>query len=584
MAEEGTERRLAAIMSADVAGYSRLMGKDEAGTLSALKALRKDVFAPQVTAHKGRVVKLMGDGALVEFPSIVNAVNCAIAVQRALADRATDEAIRLRIGINLGDIIIEGSDIYGDGVNVAARIQEVAEPGGVALSAVAHDQVAGKVEAAFEDAGEHELKNIDKPVRVYRWTDAAADPLPTTAGAGDALPLPDKPSIAVLPFDNMSGDPEQEYFSDGITEDIISTLSKIPGLSVIARNSTFAYKGKPISVKTLAAELGVRFVLEGSVRRSGDRMRITAQLIDADDDSHIWAERYDRNVEDIFEVQDDITRRIAVAMQAELVMGDYAQSWQSGSRNFEAWQYKARGIHEYLKFTKEGMLKAKELLEKAIALEPDDEITMAELGHCYDQLASANWIRDSEAALATAQEWGERILAANPDSTYGYGLLASVQRSRGQFDEAVATADRALELAPNLSGSHAFMAATLIAADRPSEALKHIETAIRLNPNYPNWFGTARVQAYRMTGRQDHALEAAMELAQRHPEYLRGLALQAAVCAENDLTAKAQQAIQAVLKLNPDFTIAEFLGQFKLKNASRQDDLAAALRKAGLPD
>ena len=309
MAEERTERRLAAIMSADVAGYSRLMGTDEAGTLSALKALRKDVFAPQVTAHKGRVVKLMGVGALVEFPSVVDAVDCAIAVQRALAD----ESIKLRIGINLGDIIIEGSDIYGDGVNVAARIQEVAAPGGVALSAVAHDQVAGKVEAAFEDAGEHELKNIDKPVRVYRWTDADANPMSSTLGAGEALPLPDKPSIAVLPFTNMSGDAEQEYFSDGIAEDIITALSRMPWFFVIARNSSFTFKGRAVDVKMVARELGVRYVLEGSVRKAGQQVRITGQLVDAITGNHVWADRYDRDLTDIFAVQDEVTEAIVGA-------------------------------------------------------------------------------------------------------------------------------------------------------------------------------------------------------------------------------------------------------------------------------
>ena len=305
MAREDNDRRLAAIMSADVAGYSRLMGSDESGTLAALKALRRDVFAPQVAAHKGRVVKLMGDGALVEFPSIVKAVDCAIAVQRALAERATDEAIRLRIGINLGDIIIEGSDIYGDGVNLAARIQEAAEPGGVALSGPAHDQITGKVEAAFTDGGEQEFKNIAKPMRVWHWSDGAtAAPSPS-----EALSLPDKPSIAVLPFDNMSGDPEQEYFSDGITEDIITELSAFRSIFVIARNSSFVYKGRAEDIKRIDQDLGVRYVLEGSVRKSVGRVRITAQLIEAATGNHLWAQRYDRDLADVFELQDELSIR-----------------------------------------------------------------------------------------------------------------------------------------------------------------------------------------------------------------------------------------------------------------------------------
>ncbi len=582
------QRRLAAILAADVVGFSRLMGADEAGTLERLKALRKDLFAPKIAAHNGRIVKLMGDGALVEFASVVDAVQCAVALQRALAGRGdetpVERRIDLRIGINLGDVIIEGSDIYGDGVNVAARLQEIAAPGGVALSATAYEHAEAKIDIGFEDGGEHELKNIAKPVRVYHWPEGGAARRPAKAGTKDTPALSDKPSIAVLPFTNMSGDAEQEYFADGITEDIITTLSKFPGLAVIARNSTFAYKGKSVSVKDVAAELGVQFVLEGSVRRGGDRMRITAQLIDAADASHLWAERYDRKVEDIFEVQDEITRHIVVALQAELVMGDYAQLWQGGSKNFEAWQLTARAMHEFLKFTKEGMLKSRELNEKALELEPDDEIIMASVGHCNDQLASSNWVPDPEAAFAKAQEMGERILAANPDSAPGHVLLASIQRSRRQFDDAVVNSARALELAPNDSINQAFLAATLIAADRPGEAVEHIESAIRLNPTYPNWFGHARVQAYRMTGRLDRALEAAVELVQRHPDYLSGLVLRTAVCAESDMAAEAQRAAQAVLERNPEFTISDYLSRVHYKNPSRNEDLAAALRKAGLPE
>ncbi len=284
MAEERTERRLAAIMSADVAGYSRLMGKDETGTLSALKALRKELFAPKVTTHHGRIVKLMGDGALVEFSSVVDAVECAVAVQQGMAERNADtpegKRIAFRIGVNMGDIIIEGNDLYGDGVNVAARMQELAAPGGVTLSATAHEHAMAKVDVGFRDGGEHELKNIAKPVRIYHWSDDAS----RQAGIADkesSLPLPDKPSIAVLPFVNMSGDPEQEYFSDGITEDIITELSRFRSLFVIARNSSFAFKGQSLDVKELSKKLGVRYLVEGSVRRAGNRVRVTAQLIDA---------------------------------------------------------------------------------------------------------------------------------------------------------------------------------------------------------------------------------------------------------------------------------------------------------------
>ena len=311
-------RRLAAILSADVAGYSRLMGDDEAGILAALKAHRAAVVDPEIAAHNGRIVKLMGDGALVEFASVVDAVECAVAVQQGMAKRNADvpdgKRIAFRIGVNLGDIIVEGDDIYGDGVNVAARIQEIAEPGGVALSSIAHDQIAGKVEAAFKDAGEHDLKNIAKPVRVFHWADGSDAPAVEAA----PLALPDKPSIAVLPFVNMSPDADQEFFSDGISEDIITALSKFRSLFVIARNSSFSFKGQSIEVKDIGHKLGVRYVVEGSVRRAGNRVRITAQLIDAVADTHLWAERYDRDLDDIFAVQDEVTHAIVTAIEPTL--------------------------------------------------------------------------------------------------------------------------------------------------------------------------------------------------------------------------------------------------------------------------
>ena len=296
MAGDGVERRLAAILSADVVGYSRLMGEDDAGTLAAVKALRKELFAPTVAGHHGRIVKLMGDGALVEFPSVVDAVECAVAVQQAMAERNAgvpdDKCIALRIGVNLGDIIIEGNDIYGDGVNVAARLQELAAPGGIALSATAHEHAIAKIDIGFRDGGEHDLKNITKPVRIYHWSDDA-DRQPGIVDTKDTLPLPDKPSIAVLPFTNMSGDPEQEYFSDGITEDIITELSRFRSLFVIARNSSFTFKGQAVDVAEVGRKLGVKYVVEGSVRRAGNRVRVTAQLLEASTGNHLWAERYE---------------------------------------------------------------------------------------------------------------------------------------------------------------------------------------------------------------------------------------------------------------------------------------------------
>ena len=481
MAEERTERRLAAIMSADVAGYSRLMGKDETGTLSALKALRKDVFAPQVTAHKGRVVKLMGDGALVEFPSIVNAVDCAIAVQRALAERATDEAIRLRIGINLGDIIIEGCDIYGDGVNVAARIQEVAEPGGVALSAAAHDQVAGKVGAAFEDVGEHELKNIDKLVRVWRWSDGGAAPV----GNAAPLPLPDKPSLAVLPFVNMSGDPEQEYFADGLTEDIITALSLWRSFPVIARNSTFAYKNRASDIRLVASELGARYVLEGSVRTGGTRVRITAQLIDAENGHHVWAEKYDRKLEDIFELQDEISERIVATLSPELERAEQKRSATKAPTSLSAWDYYQRGMALIYESSKQGNAQAREMFGRALELDPSYSQAHSGLSfsHTRDLLLEVSDRRDE--SMAAALGACRRAIELDETDAFAHIMLAVASMWPGEFDLAIAEAERAVDLNPNSAFAHLILGTSLDNAGRSDEGVAEIEKSLRLNPKDP---------------------------------------------------------------------------------------------------
>src|ERR1700732_211534 len=357
MAEERLQRRLAAIMSADVVGYSRLMGTDEAGTLSRLNALRRELIDPAIAAHSGRIVKLMGDGALVEFASPVDAVTCAIEIQRQLREHDAGgsevDPIRFRIGINVGDIIIEGDDILGDGVNIAARIEGIAEPGGISISEDAWRQVQGKVTANFVDAGEQSLKNIARPLRIYRvelGKQSATEQAPPT------VPLPDRPSIAVLPFQNMSGDPEQDHFCDGLVEDIITTLSKLAGLRVVARNSTFVYKGRSVDIREAAKQLGVRYVLEGSVRKSGNRIRITAQLIDAKDGAHLWAERYDRAIDDIFAIQDEITLVLATEMQVKLTEGEQARLRYTTTHNVEAWTYWAQGMSHYRQaVTKETM-------------------------------------------------------------------------------------------------------------------------------------------------------------------------------------------------------------------------------------
>ena len=583
MAEERTERRLAAIMSADVAGYSRLMGKDETGTLSALKALRKDVFAPQVAAHKGRVVKLMGDGALVEFPSIVNAVDCAIAIQQELAG----QSIKLRIGINLGDIIIEGSDIYGDGVNVAARIQEVAEPGGVALSAVAHDQVLGKVGADFENAGEHEMKNIAKPVRIYRWTDGATDPQPVTPGAEDALPLPDKPSIAVLPFDNMSGDPEQEYFSDGITENIITDLSRFRDLIVISRYSTFAFKGMGANIQDVSRELGARYILEGSVQRSTDRVRITAQLIDGHTGGHLWAERYDRQLEDIFAVQDDVTEMI-VGTLASGYGGRLRKAWQrrterKATENFQAFDCFMRAMDTF-NFTKDDTRRAGELFEEAIRLDPNYAKAYAKLAWVHIADAAYGWSEDYDGSMAKGLEFATKSLEADDSESWAHWALAGYYWNNGRHDLALSELDEAIELNPNDAEVLTDIGLCLSYAGRAEEGLESAHKAMRINAHSPEWFLMQLGQIY-FDARQYEQAVTTLENLRSLETTLTRLYL-AASHAALDQSSKAEEAIERVLELDPLATLEKWANVNLAPYADQKDleHFRENLRKAGLPD
>ncbi|MDH3770482.1 MAG: adenylate/guanylate cyclase domain-containing protein, partial [Nitrospirota bacterium] len=371
------ERKLAAILAADVVGYSRLMGADEAGTHARLKKLRKDFVEPKVAEHRGRIVKLTGDGALAEFASVVDAVECALEIQQGLAERAANtpehQRIELRIGINLGDVIFDEGDIYGDGVNVAARLEALAPAGGVCIADVVHQMVRGRLDVAFEDLGEQRVKNIAQPVRTWQWKHGAhaAEPRSNEGADTTASALPDKPSIAVLPFDNMSADPEQEYFSDGITEDLITDLSQISGLAVAARNAVFVYKGHPVQPQQVSQDLGVRYVLEGSIRRAANRLRINAQLIDGADGFHLWAQRYDRVLEDIFDLQDEITHEIVDALKIHLTPRERGTIARRYTENLEAYDLFLRARESHLiRRTREGAERARIALERAIELDP----------------------------------------------------------------------------------------------------------------------------------------------------------------------------------------------------------------------
>ena len=478
MSEARVQRRLAAIMAADVAGYSRLMGADEEGTLAALKQLRRDLADPKIKEHRGRIVKTTGDGLLVEFASVVDAVRCAVEVQREMATRNVGvpehRRIHFRIGINLGDIIKDGRDIYGDGVNVAARLEALAEPGGICVNRVVRDQVRDKLDFAFEDAGEQRVKNISRPLRVYHIRPGRVVGEEMSAAQ---LSQPDKPSVAVLPFTNMSGDPEQEFVSDGIAEDVITALCRYPSLFVIARNSTFTYKGQALDLKQVARELGVRYVLEGSVRKSGNRIRVTAQLIEAGTGNHVWAERYDRDLADIFAVQDEITHALTIALTPAIADAELRRAIRKPPDSLDAWAAYQRGLWHLSKANPDDDTIAQNFFRQAIDLDPTFAPGYSALALAQLQAAAVY----QKLSLTEAQSSAEALAAdAEARSCLGWALQA-----RGELEGALVEIERALAMSPNLAVAHWQKGATLIFSGRPKEGLDALETCIRLDPRDP---------------------------------------------------------------------------------------------------
>ena len=583
-------RKLAAILVADMVGYSRLMATDEAGTLARLKALRAELIDPEIAGLDGRIVKVMGDGMLVVFDSVVGAVEAAAAVQRAMALREAgappDRRIAFRIGIHLGDIIIDGDDIYGDGVNLAARLEAIATPGGVCISEDAWRQVRGKVELDFDDLGEKELKNIPGRHRVYgvNLDPARLTPEAFEALTGERLELPDKPSIAVLAFENMSGDAEQEYFADGIAEDILTTLSKISDMVVIARNSTFVYKGRAVDVRQVGRDLGVRYVLEGSVQKGGDRVRITAQLIDTQSGDHVWAERYDRTLDDIFAVQDEITREIVVALAVKLGHGEEARVWSGGSKSFEAWECVSRGFAAHLRFTTEGNIEAQRLARKALQIEPDSAPARTVLAWALTVGSRYGFVPDREAALAEAEALVAELIALDPLNADGHALMGNLHATRLRFDEAIVSGERSVELAPSVATNHGVLALTLYYTGRFQECLMRIRRAIRLSPYFPDWFLMPLGEGYRGTGELEKAREAFEHFATRAPGSLVSQTRLARIHAELGNAAQARAAAETVLSLDPGFSVARFLDSAPLADQVERDKFAAGLLKAGLPE
>jgi adenylate cyclase len=587
MTTEGMNRKLAAILSADVKEYSRLMSQDERGTIRTLTAY-KEAMSSIIREYKGRVVDAPGDNLLAEFGSVVDSVNCAVEIQRELAQRKAElpdaRKMEFRIGINLGDIVEEKGRIYGDGVNIAARVESLAEGGGICISGTAFDQVKNKLGFEYEHLGEREVKNIQEPVRVYRVrTDGRATESVNVTGRPADLELLDKPSIAVLPFVNMSGDPEQEYFSDGLSEEIITALSKIPDLFVIARNSTFIYKGKAVNVQQVGRELGVQYVLEGSVRKAGDRIRVTAQLIDSTSGGHLWAERYDRKIEDIFAVQDNIVMNILKGMPENVI--EKFNSIERGTDNLEAYLKVLQGVFYIKRLTEENNMLARTLYEDAVALDPQYATAYAMLGWTHLQDVSLGWSESPAESLQEAEALASKCLDLDPSSLAAQLLLGRIYMRTGQFEKAIAAGKRAVSLDPTGALTLANYANTLLYTDRPNEAIEFLQKARRLDPfeqttNYSLLFGVG----YRMTGRYEEAVEEWMKAVQRDPN-----AWPTHLCLAIGYTllgraAEAHFEVEEVLRINPDFSVEYWDKTTFYKNQADKDLIIEAIRKAGIPE
>ena len=683
MNTQEVKRKLTAILSADVKGYSRLMGEDEKRTVSTLSTYRK-IMTTLIHQYRGRVVDAPGDNVLAEFGSIVDAMQCAIEIQKELKARNTElpenQKMEFRMGVNIGDVIEEGKKIYGDGVNIAARIESLAEGGGICISGTAYDQVKNKLDLEYEFLGEKEVKNIAEPVRVYRvrlkpgvelsvsrgerraglkrWQLVAmvvvvllvaglmtlaiwkyytpsvpsrevaskekiptapsekpetqpSPPTPKVVSPEEkkeflprakpsttltptkpamevasvkrmAYPLPDKPSIAVLPFVNMSGDPQQEYFSDGLTEDIITALSKVQRLFVIARNSTFTYKKKPVKVQQVAEELGVRYVLEGSVQRAGDRVRITTQLIDALKGHHLWAERYDRDLKDLFALQNEITMKILMALHVKLVEGEQALVRARGTNNFEAYEKFFQATEQHYLFTRESGVRARQFCEEAIALDPRYATAYGLLSNVLLAEVRNRWTRFPSETMRQALEMAQKALALDPTTLGAQLAMGQIHMLKRDYDEAIAWGERAVSTYPNADNAHVFLAWFLMIGGRPEEAVPPLKQAIRRNPNPPGWYFLMLGSAYRLIGRFDEAIVEIKKAVAYSPDDLLAHLGLAAAYAEAGRLEEARAEAAEVMRIQPTFSIESYAKVLPNKNQAYLDRLIEALRKAGL--
>jgi adenylate cyclase len=590
MAEERVQRRLAAILAADVVGYSRLIGNDEAGTRARFNAHLNDLIEPAIANRRGRIVKTTGDALLVEFASVVDAVECAVEIQNGMTDRNSDELderrIVFRIGVNLGDVIIEGHDIHGDGVNVASRLEALADPGGVVISNKVHTEIRTKLNLGFDDLGPQEVKNIAEPVHAFsvklgsvglgKAVDSTGEPETTTS-----LPLPDKPSIAVLPFSNMSGDPEQEFFADGITEDILTELSRFRDLFVISRTSAFTYKGKALNIQDVARELGVQYVVEGSVRKAGSRVRVTVQLIDAETDHHIWAERFDRDLEDIFAIQDEITQTIVATLPGRVEAARRERAARKPTGSMAAYELVLGGKLLHHQSNRASNKEALDMVGRAIAIDPNYAHAQAWKACIMGQAWTYGWLEDAEEAWNEAMNAVQTALTLDENDSDVHRILAAIYLVRHEFDKAVFHQDRALALNPNDDLVVVQKGEILTWLGEPEEGITWIEKAMRLNPYHPERFWSHLGRAYFVAHRYPEAATAFQKInAPDHGHH----AFLAAASAQigNEASAKAHAA--QVLTLAPDFSISSHLEMMHYANDGDRDHHREALIKTGLPE
>jgi adenylate cyclase len=585
------ERRLAAILLTDVVGYSRLIGIDEEGTIARQKAHQETIINPEISARGGRIVKTTGDGLLVEFPSVVDAVKCAVVVQQAVARSEVvnpeNGRIQYRMGINLGDIVIDGDDILGDGVNVAARLERLARPGGICISGTVHEQVAGKLNAVFEDAGEQTVKNVLRPIRVWHWQ--TNQTLRSPSEISQPPPLPDKPSIAVLPFGNLSGDPEQEFFADGIAEDVITALSRFRSLFVIARNSSFTYKGSAVDIIRVGRELGVRYVVEGSVRKAGNRVRITAQLIDASNGSHLWADRFDGSLDDIFDLQDQITEQIVIAVEPEIQVQERERARRKPPGSLDAWEYMQRGLSHFYRINNADRSAAISLLDQAIGLDPDFAVAHSYLAYTLWATRSVTFGEPEETAkaLALARTHAEKAVSLDPNEPMAHFALGRMYIFGGEAEIGIAEMQTAIAINPNFAQGHFGLGyGWYYGAGQAERALPHLDTALRLSPRNPlRWtILITKGSALRFLGRHDEAIVHCRQACQLPDSgFLPHMHLAAAL-AEAGQKGEARVEVEKATRVQPALRVGFMRDHYLGQRENILESLLESLRKAGVTE